>query len=292
MIRLDATTVHCPAKLNLTLRVHPRRSDGYHEIESLVAQLAFGDELSAVRRGDGRVTLRCDTPELPADENNLVLRAARAFQDAYSKACGADFTLTKRIPIGGGLGGGSSDAAAALRILNHLAEWPFDRKSLMEIAARVGSDIPLFFGGPTGVIRGRGEIVEPVRIGLPSHVVLLLSDLPCATADVYRAFDEMSLPLPLVKPPVVPPRLEDAAAGAEEWMEALFNDLEAPAFALYPALRILKERVEHATGLRVRMSGSGSTLFRQFDDAPAADRFVQSLRGIRGLRCVVSEFAR
>lgn len=290
MIRFDTTTVHCPAKLNFTLRVHPRRGDGYHDIESLVAQLEFGDELSGVRRGDGRFTLRCDTPGIPTDDTNLVLRAARAFQEAYPKVCGADFTLKKRIPVGGGLGGGSSDAAAALRILNHLAEWPCDRMGLMEIAARVGSDVPLFFCGPASVIRGRGEVVEPVRIAPPAYVVLLVSNLQSSTADVYRQFDAMPPPEAIL--PVAPHGLSGQPRGAAALMDELFNDLEAAAFAVCPAVRELKDRVERLTSQSVRMSGSGATLYRLFDEARDADDFVGLLRGLDGLRCVRSAFAR
>ncbi|MBL8877969.1 MAG: 4-(cytidine 5'-diphospho)-2-C-methyl-D-erythritol kinase [Phycisphaerales bacterium] len=289
MIRFDTTTALCPAKINLTLRVHPRRADGFHDLESLVAQLEFGDELSVVRRADSNITLRCDDQTVPIDESNLVKRAARAFQAAAPRAIGADFDLKKRIPPGSGLGGGSSNAAAALRVLNHLAEWPFERARLMELGASVGSDVALFFGGQACVMRGRGERIEPMRLELPLHLVLVLSALQCSTAEVYRRFDE--LPPPPARP-AVPPLASKGGMSAKQWMEALHNDLEPAAFATCPALRELAVEIQERTGLAVRMSGSGSALFRLFDDDRGARRFAESVESIGDARCVVTEFAK
>lgn len=290
MIRFDTTTVHCPAKLNLTLRVHPRRGDGYHDVESLVAQLEFGDELSGVRRSDRNVTLRCDDSTIPTDESNLVIRAARAFQAQVVNAAGADFMLNKKTPPGSGLGGGSSDAAAALRILNHLSEWPCERRQLMEIGATVGSDVPLFFGGPACVMRGRGEQIEPVRVELPPYVILILPALHCATADVYRRFDE--LPTPAHANPVLPNSKYTESMNAAAWMDCLFNDLEPATFDICPALRQLADAIERATSQTVRMSGSGSALFRLFDDEDSAARFSRHVAAIDGVRSVVTQFSK
>lgn len=289
MIRFDTTTALCPAKINLTLRVHPRRPDGYHEIDSLVAQIDFADELSVVRRADHHITLRCDDPSIPTDGENLVVRAAGAFQSAAPRRIGADFDLKKKIPAGSGLGGGSSNAAAALRLMNHLAEWPFERAGLMELGASIGSDVPLFFGGPACAMRGRGEKIEPMRLDLPSHVVLVLSGHHCATADVYRRFDELPPPPPRA---TVPKVLTKEGTGSNEWMDALFNDLEPAAFDVCPPLRALAEQIERRTSLAVRLTGSGSAFFRLFEDEHAARRFAQSAEEISGVRCVVTEFAK
>src|SRR6478736_4161009 len=175
--------VFSPAKLNLFLAVTGRRADGFHDLVSVVAPLTFSDELVAEaadgRRemGDRRFSLSCDHPDVPVDGSNLVLQAAEAFAVATGWKGAAHFKLTKRIPMGAGLGGGSSNAAAALRALNRLTGGLLDEAQLAAVAATLGSDCVLFLRDAPVVMRGRGERVDllpaPASARLRRRLVLL-----------------------------------------------------------------------------------------------------------------------
>ncbi|MEW6249764.1 MAG: hypothetical protein AB1716_03895 [Planctomycetota bacterium] len=300
-------TAAAPTKLNLTLRVLGRRPDGYHEIESLVALVdatdatdpagPLCDTLTVTEHEDGCYALACDDPALPRDGSNLVLAAARALARTASVNRGAEFTLQKRIPLGAGLGGGSSDAATALKLLNDLWDLDYPAQRLAAIGAEVGSDVPLFFQGPLVVVRGRGERVEPairgesetpadpsapgarITRGDRPHprsncwAAVLLPDLRCSTPAVYSAWDRQHTPQD-AEPDANRPRIEEIVAALPDVraMPLLFNDLEAPAFEICPGLRDLHATAEQIAGGPVRMTGSGAALFRLFPDgAPAAD---------------------
>lgn len=255
--------VKTPAKINWTLRVHGRRDDGYHEIESLVSAVTLYDELAFTPRGDSRFVLTCDDASVPTDARNLICRAAAILLPEASNPVGLDCRLVKRIPLGGGLGGGSSDAAATLLALNRVwsLDWPTDR--LMAAAARIGSDVPFFVQGGTAVISGRGEHVRPAPLAWRGWVVLLLPGFPVSTAAVYQAW----------RPPTGEeerPRADEAAPPAVRWMAAAYNMLEQPAISVCPALGRLMSRGVELVGRPVRISGSGSTLFTAFDSEDEA----------------------
>ena len=239
-----------PAKINLSLRVLGRRADGFHDLESLMCPVSVGDTLDVTRRAAGGLEFVCDDPTLPAGDDNLVVRAARLFCQARGIEPRVRIALTKRIPHGAGLGGGSSDAATTLRALDRLFDTHLSREALAALAAELGSDVPFFIYESAAIIRGRGERVEPV------------------------AFPH-ALPLLLIKPPFGVPtpwaysRWRDAreipdvpyAAQAFPWGE-LVNDLERPVFEKYIFLADLKcwllAQPEAAGAL---LSGSGATVF-------------------------------
>lgn len=271
-----------PAKLNLHLRVGPPGDDGFHPLHSWMVTTDLHDTL-AFHVAD-QLSLRCSDPTLPTDERNLVLRAAIRLRDEAGRAVpGAAIALEKRIPAGGGLGGGSSDAAATLLALNELWSLGFTRDRLAGVAADLGSDVPFFLFAPSADCRGRGEVVRPVPSPAPRSAVLLLPGIAMPTPLVYRRFDEL---LPPADPPTV-----DASASFDAWtrldavslLPRLRNDLEAAAFSLEPRLGALRESVERLLKRPVRMSGSGSTLFTLYDtpaQAESAARRVADAVGI------------
>ena len=254
------------AKLNLALHVRARRDDGYHEIESLFAFCADGDCLSAEPREDGALTLRVEGPfavGLGADEDNLVLRAARALQSAAGIGRGADLVLEKNLPIASGIGGGSADAAAALRLLTRLwAIRPWEI-SLFEIAGALGADVPACLGSQTVFGSGVGERLQTVDIDLAGVPALLVNpDVPCPTGPVFRAWDGED------RGPLDP-------AG---WRQGR-NDLEAPARALVPAIDAVLAALGPLKGVALsRMSGSGATCFALFDDVVQRDAAAEAIR--------------
>lgn len=256
-----------PAKLNLALHVGPVGPDGYHPLDSVVAKIDWYDTLRLRPRDDGQVTLRCDAPQAGPVEQNLAMRAARALQ-ARAPGRGAEIVLEKSIPVGAGLGGGSSDAAATLAALNELWGLALPRQELAAIGATLGADVPLFFGPAAARMTGRGEVVRPLAVR-PFSAVVTAPPVHSSTAAVYRAFDRAA-PATLAA--------ADASSLADrpptQWGGVLRNDLQGPACRLYPQIAAWADRLAHATGRAAHMTGSGSALFvLADDDREAAELF-------------------
>ena len=179
MTALEALVVAAPAKVNLFLHVTGRRADGYHTLESLFALIDLADVVTLARRSDGAIVRAADVAGIPEAED-LALRAARALQRASGTPCGVTLAVDKRIPLGGGLGGGSSDAASVLLALNRLWHLGLPRDALARIGAGLGADVPFFIGGENALARGVGEALTPVS--LPRRW-LVLARPPVASAD-------------------------------------------------------------------------------------------------------------
>lgn len=239
-----------PAKVNLSLRVLRRREDGFHEIESLMCPVSICDTLDIILRDEDGLEFVCNDPTLPTSDDNLVVRAAKLFCTSRGLEPRLRIALTKRIPHGAGLGGGSSDAATTLIALNQLFDTQLSPETLADLAAELGSDIPFFIYRSAAVIRGRGEHVKP--IAFPHKLPLLLIKPPFGvpTPWAYKQWrDSREIP--------------GVSYGAQTfaWGE-LVNDLERPVFAKYIFLADLKTwllQQPEVTG--ALMSGSGSTVF-------------------------------
>lgn len=253
------------AKINLALHVRRRRADGYHDIETIFAFADFGDMLT-VRAADD-VTLAIRGPfgaGLPVDEGNLVMRAARALAGACGVAAGAALTLDKRLPVASGIGGGSADAAAALRLLNRFWGISADEAALRAIAAPLGADVPACVGSRTQRGDGAGEQLRGLADDdLRGKAVLLVNPgVPLATGPVFAAWDGIDRGALAGGPPLA------AAQGAR-------NDLQAPAVSLCPAIGAVLEALAARPGAALtRMSGSGATCFALFE----ADADAESAR--------------
>lgn len=268
-----------PAKLNLGLRIRARRPDGYHELESVFVPLDLHDRI-VVRLADGggapRVVLslsgQCDG--LPPGDDNLAVRAARAFLAEAGLSLAVEIELDKRIPTGAGLGGGSSDAGLVLRLLAGARPEAVAAPRLRALALSLGADVPYFLDPRPAYVTGVGERVQPVA-GLPGLALLLLNPgVPLATAEIYRAFDAL-VPDPARKePPPAGPFLELPGARLPGGAGALSlaNDLEPVALRLCPGLSRLRRQLEALGPLASAMSGSGPTLFGVFPDVAAAER--------------------
>jgi 4-diphosphocytidyl-2-C-methyl-D-erythritol kinase len=260
---VDTVEVFSPAKLNLFLAITGRRPDGFHELLSVAAPLQWGDRLRAEATAGEGFTLACGEPSVPTDGTNLILRAARAFQAAAGRPVGARFTLEKRIPLGAGLGGGSSNAVAALRALNRLAGEPLGAAALAALAAELGSDCPLFLAEGPVVMRGRGERISPLPALAAGRLrgrraLLFKPGFPIATAWAYRRLAESGDYAPAAEAAA---RLAAWEAGSAPGEDLLANGLEAVAFAKFPALPVLLDRLRSRCGLAPRLSGSGSACF-------------------------------
>ncbi len=293
----DATTVtvFSPAKINLFLAVTGRRSDGYHDLVSVVAPMDLGDELTAAigKRqppAGGQFSLACDDPEVPSDRTNLVLQAATVFAQRTGWTQPVAFRLTKRIPLGAGLGGGSSNAVAALRALHQLSGARGGARLLAEIAAQVGSDCPLFLPGVPVVMRGRGERVEilpaPAAERLRGRRVLLFkpASLSVETNWAYAEMDRR-VPTDFVPAEEAERRLAAWIAGGAGAEDLLHNNMEPAVFRKFVALPELAEQLRREFGLRAHMTGSGSTCFALLPGDAPVDRITAHIRGAWGSPC-------
>ena len=242
--------VRAPAKVNLQLRILGRRADGFHDIETIIVPLSLADEITIETLPGDAITITCDDPAVPTGRNNLALAAAYAFQEETGLRFAATIHLRKRIPISAGLGGGSSDAATVLSALDQLFDTKLGLKSLQEIAARIGSDVPFFVRPRAATCRGRGEIIEPLEVPETLNLLLMKPPFGVDTAWAYRAW---------AAAPSAPDRLE-----AEQdlgWIK-IFNALERPVFEKFIILPVMKEWLLRQPEVRAAaMSGSGSTIF-------------------------------
>jgi 4-diphosphocytidyl-2-C-methyl-D-erythritol kinase len=257
-----ALTMAAHAKLNLFLRVLAREDDGYHDIETLFCLLTLADQLRAERRESRGVTIDvtgASAADIGPPERNLAVRAAQMVLDATGHRFGIHLTLDKRIPVQAGLGGGSSDAAAALHLTNRLTGEAVPRHELLQFAARLGSDVPfLFSGAPLALGWGRGERLFRLP-PLPASAVLLLTPrIPIATADAYAWVDQTRQSAGRRGAVVLD---GDALSRWGDVGRMAGNDFESPVFARHPEIRAAFEALVATRPLVCRMSGSGSTLF-------------------------------
>jgi 4-diphosphocytidyl-2-C-methyl-D-erythritol kinase len=243
--------VMAPAKINLSLRVLGRRSDGFHEIETLMAPISLCDEIEIEQRScKQQIAFRCDDPSVPKGEDNVVVRAANVFFEETKITGGISMVLKKRIPHGAGLGGGSSDAASTLLALNELFVTNLPREALAKMAEMIGSDVPFFIFRSAAVCKGRGELVNPTRLHEQLSLLLLKPEFGVPTPWAYSHWrDSREIP--------------GVSYRAQQFTRQSFvNDLERPVFEKFVFLAQLKmwllKQPEAGAAL---MSGSGSTVF-------------------------------
>lgn len=279
--------VHTPAKLNLFFEVLGKRSDGFHEIETLMWPVDVYDTLLFREETDGQIELECrgavgasdgDASALavvPTGSDNLVVRALELLRKRAGTTAGARVHLVKRIPLAAGLGGGSSDAAAALAAANIGWGLGWSREALAGVAAELGSDVPFFLAGAPAVCRGRGERVEPVAVPGGLHFVLVRPPAGLSTAEVYRACRPANQPRS-VAPLVAALECGSVAAVASN----LFNRLQAAAETLSPWIRRLDEVFSRLDCLGHAMSGSGSAYYGLCFHASQARRIARRLRSL------------
>jgi 4-diphosphocytidyl-2-C-methyl-D-erythritol kinase len=253
----DRVSMKAHAKINLFLRILARESSGYHQIETAFALLALADELEATRTASG-VTIEVSGAEVGPAEDNLAVRAAKAVLEATGKRFGVALKLTKRIPVRAGLGGGSSDAAAALHAVNTLAGQAMPKQEILNLAARIGADVSFFaLGAPLALAWGRGERMYRLPPLPEAAALVAVPAIAIATPDAYRWWDEMH-PEPATRGPVALDA--EALAGWGSIGRLGGNDFELPVFGKHPPLRVLYEKLAATKPYWVRLSGSGSAV--------------------------------
>jgi 4-diphosphocytidyl-2-C-methyl-D-erythritol kinase len=252
------------AKLNLCLRILYKRPDGFHELRSIFQTISLADEIGIEFRRSRRTELRmAGNVDIP---DNLIVRAAQACLEELKISATIEFHLAKRIPMGAGLGGGSSDAAAVLLALPALARKTIPLERLIPLAARLGSDVPFFLLGGTAAVMGRGEELFPIPDLKSRHVLLVSPDVHVSTVDAYRALSAR------LDPASVPAKLAAFQASVWDGREIpAINDFEEVVFEQYPELKSIRNRLRRDGAETVLMTGSGSSLFAIFKSARERD---------------------
>jgi 4-diphosphocytidyl-2-C-methyl-D-erythritol kinase len=260
---LAAVKQFAPAKINLYLHILGRRPDGFHELETLMAPISLGDTLDIDLIPSG-IEFTCSDPALSGAQENLAARAARLFLDEFKPATGVRIHLDKAVPVGAGLGGGSSDAAAVLLALRELTGVNADDAKLAELAVRLGSDVPFFIHGRPAVCRGRGEIIQPATLADSFRGLLVHPGFGVSTPWAYKTYAQNP---------------QTGESGRSFGAVTLRNDLEPPVFSKYLWLPSVKAWFrEQPETLDALMSGSGSSVFAltraESDVAPLRERFL------------------
>ena len=279
---MDRLALPSPSKVNLYLEVLGRRDDGYHEIRSLAVLTELCDTILLERRTSG-ITVGAKDPQVPSGPENICYRAA----DLLLRHCGMDagisIRIEKRIPIAGGMGGGSSNAAATLWGLNLMYGLGRPREELMGLGAELGSDVPLFFSRGAAFVSGRGERVDELPVPSPRWLVIANPGIEISTASVYRR-----LRLPLTSEgPGITMRLLFESGQEDAALACCFNRLEEVVCDAYPEVAALKRRLSVGGASPVLVSGSGPPVFGVMKGANDAGRLALDLAetGIRAVAC-------
>ncbi len=295
---LEQARMECPAKINLSLSVTGRNADGFHNLISLVAPVDFGDCLEVRREAGSGVSLEVDGESIPSGEDNLVIMAARLFLRNFSAGGRFAFFLKKRVPVGAGLGGGSSDAVGALLLLNRVLGNPASERDLYTMAGALGSDCPFFVRASPAIMRGRGDklewLTDPEAERLLGRRVILFKPLPgVSTVWAYR---ELARSARYSDPDHAEAVLADWRGGKGSLESLLSNDFEIVVRAKYPGIPVLLRELRSDSRALAMMSGSGSACFllpaegceegaiARIQEAWGADTFcVETLIGKRTL---------
>lgn len=275
------------AKINYTLDVLGLREDGYHEIDSIVQTVVFYDTLVLGRAPEMRLTV--EGFEVPTDDRNLVWQACVLLKERFGLAEGVNAAITKRIPAQAGLGGGSSDAAAALIGTARLYGFEPYENELLEMAARLGSDVPFFLTGGTARMRGRGEIIEPLPDAPKMDLVIVWPGFGVSTAQAYKRLDQVNVPSACATEKA----LAAISGGDAEGLGAsVSNDFEAVVLAERPKLVEIKSEMQRLGAKASLLCGSGSAIFGIMSSATQAAEAAETLRRKFGYAWAVATVGR
>lgn len=259
--------VPAPAKINLALKIKGVRSDGYHEVELIMQTISLHDRIR-IRKNERGIKLTASDPSLPVGQKNLAYRAAEEILNFVNLTAGVDIYIEKRIPVAAGLAGGSTDAAAVLTGINKLFGLSLADEKLLEIAARLGSDVPFCLHGGTAFAYGRGEKIRQLPDLNRLNLVLVNPGIPISTPWAYAQYDQSGKASNLP----VDQLLQVIEEGKEiNWQEGWGNDLEEVVLREYKELSLIKERLKAMGAKFVLMSGSGSTFFAVVENQKAGE---------------------
>jgi 4-diphosphocytidyl-2-C-methyl-D-erythritol kinase len=276
-VSLDAFTLPSFAKINWQLRVLGRRDDGFHELHTIFQTVTLHDKLTFSARDDDVIYLTSDSHDLPLDESNLVVRAGLILKNRYGINRGASIHLEKVIPVEGGLGGGSSNAAIALLGFVHLWEIETTGEALTQVGASLGADVPFFLTGGTALGTGLGTSVSPMSETHAEHLLIVKPGVKVSTAKAYQSLNSPALTKADSDIILSISRADEQFT--DSYPNALHNDFEPVVFHLKPEIGRVKEALLSAGARGALLSGSGSSVFGVFDNAEARGRATRLLEG-------------
>lgn len=267
------TTIHAYAKINLGLHILRKRKDDYHDIETILHRVNVCDRITIERIKAGNTVIRCNHPGIPADASNLCYKAAELFYSAIEREPELAITIEKTIPVGAGLGGGSSNAASVLRACNMLYGYPLDDGTLTGIASRIGSDVPFFLHPGSAYATGRGEILEYFDLELPYWIVLVYPRIQIETKWAYQSCS----PNRNIRNINLKTFMLDNILNPGSLVNTLRNDFEPIVFRVHPVVMRVKEVLMKSGADFALMSGSGSSVFGLYQDETYAKEIAESL---------------
>ncbi|MEE6133920.1 4-(cytidine 5'-diphospho)-2-C-methyl-D-erythritol kinase [Priestia flexa] len=267
--------VKAPAKINLSLDVLHKRTDGYHEVKMVMTTIDLADRIELSEREDGRIVIYSHNRFVPDDQRNLAYQAAQLLKKRYKVDKGVNILIDKQIPVAAGLAGGSSDAAATLRGLNQLWDLGLSLDTLAELGAEIGSDVSFCVYGGTALATGRGEVIKHIEAPPNCWVILAKPEIGVSTADVYR-----NLKVQNVSHPNVEGMIKAIDTGDYEKMcQSVGNVLEEVTLKMHPEVSLIKEQMKRFGADAVLMSGSGPTVFGLVQHDSRMHRIYNGLRG-------------
>jgi 4-diphosphocytidyl-2-C-methyl-D-erythritol kinase len=269
-------TTHSYAKINIGLSIICKRPDGYHDLETFFQQISLCDEIQFEATTDGQLRIETSDPACPRDSSNLVIRAAALLKPyARINQAGCFVRLNKKIPIGAGLGGGSSNAALTLKTLNHLWHCDLPMAELIQLSASLGSDVTFFLYGGFALGTGRGELLTPLAHAPRYSGVLISPGFAISTKSVY---EKLNLTLTITGKMSKFSAFTRAFPTFDQWKALFVNDLESVVFEEHPVLYDLTSRLYSRGAFYAALSGSGSTVFGLFETAEAAAQADRSFQ--------------
>ena len=275
-------TVPSFAKINWSLRVLGKRPDGYHQIQTVLQTVSLHDEMYFRLNDDTDIKLFCSYPNVPTDHTNLILRAADLLRERFDLESGATIRLEKKIPPGGGLGGGSSNAAIALLALSQLWRLKLSLSELMDLGSKIGSDVPFFLVGGRAVATGIGTEVSPVADCDDRSLIIVSPTVPISTVKAYAALDSLALTSSNSARILGGSRLEADSLSCDQW--PLYNEFEKVIFEMEPEIKRVREALLDAGARNVLLAGSGSSVFGIFESAEAQRRALEVIQPEVGWR--------
>jgi 4-diphosphocytidyl-2-C-methyl-D-erythritol kinase len=272
----ESFTIRAFAKINLALSVLGRRVDGYHELNTVFQTVTLHDNVTFAPRLDESINLTCDVADIPLDLNNSILQAAQLLRQKFDIMTGASIHLEKRIPTGGGLGGGSSDAAATLLGLAHLWRINLTRSELQEMGTRIGADVPFFFTGGTAFGAGIGTRITAMQDARCKHLLIVTPNAKVSTAEAYKALSAPALTK------VVGDSILSSSRLDTDFSDLLYtrlkNDFEVVIFRLHPEILRARDALILSGARGALLAGSGASVFGIFDNEETQVRAANALQ--------------
>lgn len=272
---MRTTTINAYGKINLTLDIIGKRSDGYHELESLMQQVNLHDEVEISVSSGNRIVVSGDGEQIPVGEDNIAFRAVKVLQDYIQETFSANIFIQKKIPVAGGMAGGSANAAAVLIGLNEVLSLNLEQKTLENLGLQIGADVPFCVAGGTAIARGIGEILTPFNPPPKLWIVIVKPDFGLSTALVYKKFSFGEV----INRPKLDKVLQGIKTGqVQEIYDGMGNVLESASFKLAPALLEIKKKLLEWGAEQVMMSGSGPTMLAFVADKEKAAALTEKAR--------------